>query len=190
MTRFRILSRVACMTLALSMAAVPSLAEDEEITLSDATGLIWEEATYDDVTWNFPVDLSDMDPEMVRLANKEVRLDKSYVPDPLVTMKRRKANSDGSNANGGVNKASSSEMKLQGECAEALVNLFEARLTTASPCTSRARTAPGRRRTRCTTTVWSGTTARMTAGSASLARAITKPSWGATWCPGPGGTSP
>lgn len=128
MTRFRILSRVACMTLALSMAVVPSLAEDEEITLSDATGLIWEEATYDDVTWNFPVDLSDMDPEMVRLANKEVRLDKSYVPDPLVTMKRRKANSDGSNANGGVNKASSSEMKLQGECAEALVNLFEGAL--------------------------------------------------------------
>lgn len=128
MTRFHRRSRAACLTLALLMAAAPVLAEDEEIMLSDTTGLIWEEATYDDVVWGFPVDLSDMEPELVQLANKEVLLDKSYVPDPLVTMKRRKANSDGSNANGGVNKASSSEMKLQGECAEALVRLFEGAL--------------------------------------------------------------
>ncbi len=104
------------------------IAEDEiEFTWEDFVELE-EVPVYDGVDWDFPVDLKDMDPVMIRLANQDYRLSKSDVPDPLVTMKRRKANKDGSNANGGVNKASSAEMKLQGDCAQALVDMFEGAL--------------------------------------------------------------
>ena len=78
---------------------------------------------YGDAAWNFPVALEDMQPEYVRLANKHYLLDKSFVPKPLVTMKQRKANKDGSNKNGGILKASGGEMKLQEECAKALVEM-------------------------------------------------------------------
>jgi len=113
-----------CLLLCLSVAY--ALAEDEEISLEDLPGIvITDSASYDGVEWNFPIDLFDMDPELVRLANKQVLLEEDYVPDPLVTMKARKEDSEGNNTNGGVKKASSSEMQLQGECAEQLVVMFE-----------------------------------------------------------------
>ena len=115
--------------LALMLLVAPVLAEDddEEISIFD----LWdfeEELLLDDVSWQFPVALEDMDPAMIRLANKHVFLSSDFVPDPLVTMKARKADSNGNNTNGGVNKASSSEMQLQQECAEHLVEMFEAAL--------------------------------------------------------------
>ena len=113
---------------ALVMLVSCALAEDEEISIADTMGNFAEELIYDEVSWSFPVELGDMDPELIRLANKHVFLSSDYVPEPLVTMKTRKADGDGNNTNGGVNKASSSEMQLQQECAEHLVEMCEAAL--------------------------------------------------------------
>ena len=99
--------------------------DDEEISLED-TGIIWEESTYDDVSWNFQVDLSDMEPYLVRLANKQILLSKNFIPDNLVKIPSRKVDGDGNNKNGGVRKASGGEMQLTEECAAALVELMEA----------------------------------------------------------------
>ena len=82
--------------------------------------------SYGNVSWNFPVALEDMHPEFVRLANKHYLLDKSYVPDPLVTAKQRKADKEGGNTNNGVLKASGSKMQLQETCYNALVAMSEA----------------------------------------------------------------
>lgn len=116
-------------TLALLFALLLPLcaaAEDEEISILDTAGFFLEEVAYDDVAWNFPIGLNEMDPDLVRLANKHMYLPSDYVPDDLVTMKTRKQDSDGNNTNGGVRKASSSTMKLREECGAALVELMDA----------------------------------------------------------------
>lgn len=119
--------RVLALALALCLAAACAAAEDVEITLED-TGVVYEEVIYDDVLWNFPVDLMDLDPDMIRLANKQVLLGSDFVPQPLVSIPGRKADKDGNNTNGGVYKASSGTMQLQETCANALVALMEAAL--------------------------------------------------------------
>ena len=88
-----IMKRLFILVLALCMLCGCAAAEDEEISLED-TGIIWEEVTYDDVAWNFPVDLSDMRADLVVLANKQVLLDKNFVPDDLVKMVTRKTDSN------------------------------------------------------------------------------------------------
>lgn len=103
-----------------------AMAEDQEISLTEVAGIILEDVTYDDVAWDFPIDLSEMEPELVRLANKQMFLPSDYVPKNLVVMKARKQDKQGNNTNGGVRKASSSTMKLQADCAAALVELMEA----------------------------------------------------------------
>ena len=103
------IKRLAALLLTFCLLAGGAVAEDEEISLGD-TGIVWEEVTYDDVTWNFPVDLSDMEPDLVVLANKHMLLSKDFIPADLVKIPTRKTNSDGSNKNGGVRKASSGEM--------------------------------------------------------------------------------
>ena len=105
-----------------------AFAEEEiEFTLEDIVELE-EVPVYGEVDWNFPVDLKDMDPVMIRLANKHCLLSKEDKPDPIMSMVSRKANKDGSNANGGVNKASGSKMQLQETCGLALVERFEGAL--------------------------------------------------------------
>ena len=114
------MKKLLCLLTALTLMALPLLAlgeEDQELDVSDLDLTIEEEVTYGDVSWDFPIDLSDMDPDMIRLANKHVFLSKSYVPSPLMVMKSRQ--------NGGVNKASSAEMKMQQEAGEALIAMFE-----------------------------------------------------------------
>lgn len=122
--------RLLTALLILALLLPCAMAEDVEISLEDLGSVIVEEVLLDDddALWFFPVALEDMDPDMIRLANKHVYLASDFVPDPLVTMKARKADKDGNNTNGGVNKASSSEMQLQQECAEHLVEMFEAAL--------------------------------------------------------------
>ena len=114
--------------LALLMALlmiVPALAEDEDLDWSfmDLSGL--DMVTYDDVPWDFPVDLMDMDPALIILVNKQMFLAKSFVPDDLVTLKKLKLDKDGNNTTGGERLVESS-MKLQRVCAEALVELCDA----------------------------------------------------------------
>ena len=122
----RVLAAVLIFIISIAPAA---FAEEEEIefTLEDIVELE-EVPMYGEVDWNFPVDLRDMDPVMIRLANKHCLLSKEDKPDPIMTMVARKAADDGSNANGGVNKASGSKMQLQETCGLALVEMFEAAL--------------------------------------------------------------
>ena len=125
MTIRRIIAALLALT-ALA-AAFPALAEDAEVSLEDVLGDSYvEEIPETDEGWLFPVALSDMEPELIILANKEMLIGKDFVVKPLVKMKERKAAKDGSNANGGVRKASGSKMELSQVCAEALVTMFEA----------------------------------------------------------------
>lgn len=114
------------LAMALMLVAVPALGEDDgEISIQQTAGIFIEEVTYDDVAWNFPIDLSEMDPDLVRLANKQMFLPKDFVPDDLVTMKTRKQDKEGNNLNGGVKKDTGGTLKLRAECAEALVTMLE-----------------------------------------------------------------
>lgn len=104
---------------------IPAYAEEEEddwlfVDLSGEMVI-----TYDAVEWTFPVDIMDMDPDLVMLVNKSMFLDKSFKPDDLVDMKRLKLDADGNNTNGGVRMVDSS-WQLQRECAAALVELCDA----------------------------------------------------------------
>lgn len=105
---------------------VPACAEDwgDEWLFVDLSGE--ELVTYDNVPWNFPIDMMDMDPDLVKMVNKSMFLEKAFVPDDLVDMKKLKLDSDGNNKNGGVRFASSGEYQLQRECAAALVELCDA----------------------------------------------------------------
>ena len=105
---------ILCLTMGVAQA------EDDDYSLLELD----LEVSYDDVPWDFPIDLYDMNPAFIRLANKQMLLEKGYVTEPLVTLKARKENSNGT-TNGGVRKASSAEMQLQEECAKALVQMCE-----------------------------------------------------------------
>lgn len=88
------------------------LAEEEDFDLSDIPGVIIEDTTIDPAGWNFPLSLSQLDPELIKLANKEYLLPSDYEPSSTTKMKLRSA--------------VSSTMYLQSECAEALGELFAA----------------------------------------------------------------
>ncbi len=106
--------------------SIPALAETDVDLTEIIEEIDLDAPRYGDVQWNFPVALEDMQPEYIVLANKHYLLDKDFVPKPLVSMKQRKANKDGSNKNGGILKASGGELKLQETCANALVEMSEA----------------------------------------------------------------
>ena len=83
----RTMRRILCVLGAAALlAACPALAEDEleDFSLLDLVDDLEYEETYDSVSWDFPVRLSDLDPELIRLANKQVLLPKDYVPENLV----------------------------------------------------------------------------------------------------------
>jgi zinc D-Ala-D-Ala carboxypeptidase len=127
MNKKRLLSLLCAGTLLLPLGVFGEEEEDEEVSFADVSGMDLEiEVAYDDVEWNFPVDLQDMEPDKVILANKHMLLDKDFVSKPLVSIPTRKSNKDGSNANNGVLKASSGKMQLQEDCAAALVAMCEA----------------------------------------------------------------
>lgn len=117
------MKKICCFLVAL-LLLLPILVlaelEEEEITLDEV-----QEEQAGEAEWNFPVALEDMDPQFVVLANKHYKLDKTFVPAPLVKMKQRKADKDGSNKNGGVLFAKGGTYKLQETCAEALVAMSE-----------------------------------------------------------------
>lgn len=105
----------------------PMIASGEDVSILDTVEeLLIEDISPDDSLWSFPVALEDLNPEYIRLANRHYLLDATDGPTHLVKMKSRKANKDGSNANGGVLKASGGEMQLEAVCAEALVTMCEA----------------------------------------------------------------
>ncbi len=117
------MTRLLAMLLALFLF-LPVLAEEEEDWLfMDLSGQ--PIISYNDVEWDFPIDLMKMEPELIRLVNKSMFLEKSFEPSDLVTMKKLKLDDEGNNTNGGVRMVDSS-WQLQRECAEALVALCDA----------------------------------------------------------------
>ena len=120
--------RIFCLLLAALLALAPAVLAEEELIIEDETE--GEEAASapesGEAVWNFPVALEDMDPAFVVLANKHYKLSEKFVPSPLVKMKERKKNKDGSNKNGGVLFAKGGTYKLQETCAQALVEMSEA----------------------------------------------------------------
>lgn len=118
------LMRLLCLLLVL-LLAVPALAreEEEEFSFSDFVGV--DIVTYDNVPWNFPVDVTDMDPALIRLVNKHVFLPDDFVPDDLVEVKSLRLGKNGENTNGGL-RSVDGPWKLQRECMEALVALCDA----------------------------------------------------------------
>ena len=106
------LSAALCAALLLGCVSMPALAEEnEEYDLSDIPGVIIEDPRIDPLEWNFALSLSDLDPELVKLANKECLLSSTYEPSSKTKMKLRAAPGAGT-------------MYLQSECAEALAELF------------------------------------------------------------------
>ena len=111
-------------TLMALFLCLPVLAEEEEDWLfMDLSGQ--PIISYNDVEWDFPIDLMKMEPELIRLVNKSMFLEKSFEPSDLVTMKKLKLDDEGNNTNGGIRMVDSS-WQLQRECAEALVELCDA----------------------------------------------------------------
>ena len=115
------LKRVLALLLVLaSFCAAAAGEEDVEI---EELSLAAEEDF--DALWTFPVALEDMEPKYIVLANKQYLLGKDFVPDPLVTIPKRKSGKDGSNTNSGMLKAASGTMQLEATCAAALVAMSE-----------------------------------------------------------------
>lgn len=106
----RFVSAALCAAIAAGCVAYPAVAE-EEYDLDDIPGVMIEDTRYDPLEWNFALSLSDIDPELVKLANKEYLLDSTYEPSSKTKMKLRAAPGAGT-------------MYLQSECAEALGELF------------------------------------------------------------------
>lgn len=118
------------MLLMLAALCVSACAEDfeDELMFSDmldADMIGTEFVIYDNVPWNFPIDIMDMDPVLIKLVNKSMFLEKAFVPADLVDMKSLKLDADGNNKNGGV-RIVDGPWQLQRECAEALVELCDA----------------------------------------------------------------
>ncbi len=106
------LSAALCAALLLGCVSMPALAEEnEEYDLSDIPGVIIADPRIDPLEWNFALSLCDLDPELIKLANKECLLSSTYEPSSKTKMKLRAAPGAGT-------------MYLQSECAEALAELF------------------------------------------------------------------
>ena len=112
-----------CVALA-ALLMLPALAEEEEDFLfADVIGV--GNVTYNDVPWTFPVDVMDIDADLIRLANKESLLPKDFVPDDLVDVPKLRLNDAGENTSGGVRMVDG-PWQLQQDCLAALVALCDA----------------------------------------------------------------
>ena len=81
------LSAALCAALLLGGVQMPALAEEnEEYDLSDIPGVIIEDPRIDPLEWNFALSLSDLDPELIKLANKECLLSSTYEPSSKTKM--------------------------------------------------------------------------------------------------------
>ena len=110
--------------LLLCLLALPAMAEDEE-ELSFSDFMSMDVITYNNVPWVFPVDITDMDPVLIRLANKQVLLPKDFVPADLVDVPKLRLNDAGVNTSGGVRYVDG-PWQLNRECLQALVALCDA----------------------------------------------------------------
>ena len=112
-----------CLLLVLPMSAPAEPDEDELLVEEVEEGAA---TAAPEAVWTFPVAPEDMNPEFVVLANKHYLLDRDYYVGPLVKVKKLKLNKDGSVKTAGVRWAVSSQMKLQEDCWNALVEMSDA----------------------------------------------------------------
>jgi D-alanyl-D-alanine carboxypeptidase len=102
---------------------LPAMAEEDDWLFVDLSGDMV--VSYNAVQWDFPVDIADMEPELVYMVNKSMFLDEDFTPKNLVKMKSLKLDKQGNNTNGGVRQVDGT-WQLRKECAEALVELCDA----------------------------------------------------------------
>ena len=107
----------------LAMMILPAMAEEDDWSFIEISGepII----AYNNVEWNFPIDMMDMDPALVRLVNKSMFLPKDFTPADLKDVKKLKLDKDGNNTSGGIRMVDSS-WQLQKDCLAALVQLADA----------------------------------------------------------------
>ena len=107
----------------LMMMILPAMAEEDDWSFIEISGepII----AYNNVEWNFPIDMMDMDPALVRLVNKSMFLPKDFTPADLKDVKKLKLDKDGNNTSGGIRMVDSS-WQLQKDCLAALVQLADA----------------------------------------------------------------
>ncbi len=115
--------RMLALLLLLLCAVSPALAEDGELEIEEIIEYVDLDAPdYGGVAWNFPVALEDMNPEYIRLANKQHLLPSDYVPGDLVKVPKNPGD-------GGIRWAvTPSDGKLKGmylreDCAKALCEM-------------------------------------------------------------------
>lgn len=117
------MKRLIALLMLLAMLLPAAAEEEDDWLFVDLSGDMV--VSYNAVKWDFPVDIADMEPDLIYMVNKSMFLDEDFTPKNLVKMKSIKLDKEGNNTNGGVRQVDGT-WQLREECAEALVELCDA----------------------------------------------------------------
>lgn len=117
------MKRLIALLMLLAMMLPVAAEEEDDWLFVDLSGDMV--VSYNAVKWDFPVDIADMEPDLVYMVNKSMFLDEDFTPKNLVKMKSIKLDKEGNNINDGVRQVDGT-WQLREECAEALVELCDA----------------------------------------------------------------
>ena len=117
------MKRLIALLMLLAMMLPVAAEEEDDWLFVDLSGDMV--VSYNAVQWDFPVDIADMEPDLIYMVNKSMFLDEDFTPKNLVKMKSVKLDKEGNNTNGGVRQVDGT-WQLRKECAEALVELCDA----------------------------------------------------------------
>ena len=117
------MKRLIALLMLLAMMLPVAAEEEDDWLFVDLSGDMV--VSYNAVQWDFPVDIADMEPDLIYMVNKSMFLDEDFTPKNLVKMKSIKLDKEGNNTNDGVRQVDGT-WQLREECAEALVELCDA----------------------------------------------------------------
>ena len=117
------MKRLIALLMLLAMMLPVAAEEEDDWLFVDLSGDMV--VSYNAVKWDFPVDIADMEPDLIYMVNKSMFLDEDFTPKNLVKMKSIKLDKEGNNTNDGVRQVDGT-WQLREECAEALVELCDA----------------------------------------------------------------
>ena len=117
------MKRLIALLMLLAMLLPAAAEEEDDWLFVDLSGDMV--VSYNAVKWDFPVDIADMEPDLIYMVNKSMFLDEDFTPKNLVKMKSIKQDKEGNNTNDGVRQVDGT-WQLRKECAEALVALCDA----------------------------------------------------------------
>ena len=117
------MKRLIALLMLLAMLLSAAAEEEDDWLFVDLSGDMV--VSYNAVKWDFPVDIADMEPDLIYMVNKSMFLDEDFTPKNLIKMKSIKLDKAGNNTNGGVRQVDGT-WQLREECAEALVELCDA----------------------------------------------------------------